>query len=79
MSTVAWVVGYVVQAAWWLWLARWGGARAVVGWRAALLLDTSAWRWNAETIALFAWLSLAASTLWFVLGLLEPAVRPFGP
>ena len=75
MSTEAWVAVYVVQVLWWLWLARWGGASAVQGWRAAWLLEFVAWRCDAEVIKLYAWLALAASTFWFVLGLFDPAVR----
>lgn len=75
MSVTAWVVIYIAQALWWLWLARWGGARTVEGWRAAWLLHPLAWRWNADGIKLFAWASLVASTFWFVLGLFEPAAR----
>jgi hypothetical protein len=79
MSTPAWVAVYVVQALWWIWLARWGGARAVKGWRAAWLLDPVASRWDADVIMVFAWLSLASSTCWFVLGLFEPGARLFHP
>jgi hypothetical protein len=77
MSTAAWIALYVVQVVWWLWLARWGGARVVQGWPASWLLSWVAWRWDAEVIVVFAWASLVASTCWFVLGLVEPAVRLF--
>jgi hypothetical protein len=75
LPTAAWVVLYVVQALFWLWLARWGGARSVQGWRAAWLLHPVAWRWDAEIIQLFAWLSLAASTVWLIIGLFDPRFR----
>ncbi len=75
MSTPAWTGLYVLDALFWLWLARWGGARSVEGWRAAWLLHPIAWRWDAEVIQLLAWLSLAGTTLWFVLGLVDPALR----
>lgn len=75
MSLPWWIGLYAVQALWWLWLARWGGDRTVQGLPAALLLHQVAWRWSAEGIRLFAWLSLLASTAWFVLGLIEPAAR----
>jgi len=79
MSTATWVVLYLLQALWWLWLARWGGARRVEGWLATLLLHPVAWKWDAELIRLFAWISLAATTAWFVLGLVEPAARAVAP
>jgi hypothetical protein len=75
MSTLAWIGLYGAQALFWLWLARWGGARSVQGWPAAWLLHPVAWRWDAEVIQLFAWLSLAGTTLWFVLGLFDPTLR----
>jgi hypothetical protein len=75
MSTGAWIALYVVQMLWWLWLARWGGARVVQGARAAWLLHPLAWRWDAEVIEFFAWLSILASTVWFVIGLIDPSHR----
>jgi hypothetical protein len=75
MSLPAWIAVYVVQALWWLWLARGGGASSVQGWPAAWLLHPVAWRWPSDVIKLFAWLSLAVSTLWFVVGLWDPRAR----
>jgi hypothetical protein len=51
----------------------------VEGWRAAWLLGPVASRWDADVIKVFAWLSLASSTCWFVLGLFEPGARLFHP
>lgn len=75
MSTPWWVALYVAQALFWLWIARWGGARSLHGWRAAFLLHWVAWRWDEEVIRLFGWLALGGTTLWFVIGLFEPAAR----
>jgi hypothetical protein len=77
MAVAMWVAVYVAQALFWLWLARWGGARSVQGWRAAWLLHPVAWRWDAKLIRVFAWLSFAASTVWFVVGLIDPGARFF--
>jgi hypothetical protein len=77
VSTLAWIALYIIQALWWLWLARWGGARSVQGWPSAFLVDPLAWRWDRDVIRLFAWLALAASTVWFVIGLFQPAARFF--
>jgi hypothetical protein len=79
MSTAVWVTLYVIQAVWWLWIARWGGARVLEGWRATLLVDPLAWRWDADMIKVFAWLSLLATTFWFLLGLVEPTARGLYP
>jgi hypothetical protein len=70
-----WILLYVSQAAFWLWLIRFRGANAIEGSWAALLLHPVAGRWSADGIRLFAWLSLITSTAWFVLGLIEPAAR----
>jgi hypothetical protein len=75
MHVGLWTLLYVVQAAFWLWLIRFRGANAVEGSWAAWLLHPVAWRWNADLIRFYAWLSLITSTGWFVLGLLEPAAR----
>lgn len=75
MSTPLWVAIYVVQALFWLWIARWGGAGAVHGWRAAFFFHWEAWRWDEEVIRFFAWLSLAGTTLWFALGMFDPSLR----
>ncbi len=79
MSTAVWVILYAIQAVWWLWVARWGGARVLEGWVAALMLEPLAWRWDADMIKVFAWLSLLATTLWFLLGLVEPIARGLYP
>jgi hypothetical protein len=77
MTTAAWIVLYVVNVIWWLWIARFGGARSIQGGWASWLLNPLAWRWDAEVVVLFAWLSLIGSTVWFVFGLFEPAARGF--
>lgn len=46
MATSWWVAGYALQALFWLWLARWGGAAWVHGWRAAVFVHWLAWRWD---------------------------------
>jgi hypothetical protein len=77
-STVGWIALYVVQAIWWLWLARGGGARFLdsygMGWLVAPVPP-----WNIEVIKLIAWLSLTGTTVLFVLGLADPAIRSLFP
>jgi hypothetical protein len=69
---------YLVQALWCLWLARGGGARWLhgdgMGWLVAPVPP-----WDVEVIRLIAWLSLAGSTVLFLLGLFDPTVRFFYP
>jgi hypothetical protein len=75
MGIGLWTLLYLVQAAFWVWIIRFRGANAVEGARATWLIHPVAWRWNAETIRFFAWLSLITSTGWFVFGLFVPAAR----
>ena len=75
-STATWIVIYVVQALWWLWLGGRGGSRWVHGWGIGWLIAPVP-PWDAEVIRVIAWVSFAGSTFWFVLGLVDPAVRPF--
>lgn len=75
VSTLAWCIIYLVQALFWLWLARWGGAHSIRGWPAEFLFAPGASRWEADVIRLVAWLALVASTSWFVVGLFDPRAR----
>jgi hypothetical protein len=68
-SIGAWIALYVVHTAWWLFVATRPGG--LPGW----LIDPLASRWSREAVKLFAWLWLVAGTLWFVLGIFDPAVR----
>jgi hypothetical protein len=76
MASWAWIALYVVQALFWLWIARWGGSHRLAGTlTSGLLLHVLAPRWSREGLELFAWLSLIGSSIWFVLGLLDPGLR----
>jgi hypothetical protein len=76
MSDLTWVGSYLVNILFWLWLIRWGGAERLEGtFTSGLLLSTFAPQWSADGIRLFAWLSLIASTVVFVIGLFQPEVR----
>jgi len=66
------------QLLFWLWIARWGGARRLEGtFASGFLVHLLAPRWTSEGLQLFAWLSIAASTFWFILGIFVPWARPF--
>lgn len=41
----------------------------------AAFVSIFAVRWNAEGIKLFCWISLIATTIWFVAGLAVPGLR----
>ena len=81
MSTGSWIALFVAQMLFWLWVARYGGARWLAGRTAALvlLIHPHAPRWGEEGLKLFGWLSLIASAAWFVLGLVDHDVRSLFP
>jgi len=81
MSTGSWIALFVAQMLFWLWVARYGGARWLAGRTAALvlLIYPHAPRWGEEGLKLFGWLSLIASAAWFVLGLADHDVRSLFP
>lgn len=72
MTTAFWIAAYALQALFWLWLARWRGAAWIRSWRPAFLPRWLAWPWDEEVIRVFAWLSLAATTLWIAVGVFDP-------
>ena len=76
MSLTAWIILYLGQLVFWVWVIRWGGAERLEGtFASGFLINYFATRWNADGIRLFAWLTLAAGTIWFVIGLFNPLVR----
>jgi hypothetical protein len=65
------IVVYVVQSVFLSWVIWGGGARTLVG----RTIHWLAPRWSEEGVKLYAGLLLAASTLWFLVGLAEPNLR----
>ncbi len=78
MAGWLWVVTYLVEMVFLLWIAKWGGASWLHGtFASGFLVDWIAPRWSLDGLKLFAWLSMAAATLWFIVGIFEPSVRYF--
>lgn len=76
MSTQSWVISYVVEVFFLLWLLRWGGARVLEGtFASGCLISFLTPTWSEEQIRLFALVALLASTAWFLLGLFQPEAR----
>jgi hypothetical protein len=76
MPLPPWIALYFLQLLLWLWLGWWGGASKAQG----TLLE----RWlfphrlaarGGGPLRLWAWLAVPASTVWFVLGLLDQTIR----
>lgn len=76
MSLTSWIIIYFVELLFWLWILRWGGATWLEGtFASGFLISIFAPRWSAEGIKLFALLTLIASTIWFIIGIIMPGVR----
>ncbi|NNF98655.1 MAG: hypothetical protein HKM93_04700 [Desulfobacteraceae bacterium] len=77
MSLSAWTILNIINALFWLWILRWGGARWLEGFKSALLIHWLTINWNAEQIRLYALLILVISIIWFVVGIFIPELRFF--
>ena len=76
MSIAGWVLGYVADLLFMLWIVRWGGARWLEGTLASgCLISWCAPRWSADGIRAFVLLSFIVSSIWFVIGLFVPEAR----
>lgn len=68
---------YASECLFTLWILRWGGAEWCAHFfRAIFIIDWFAGHWNAEQIKLYVLIVWFASTIWFALGLFNPALRP---
>ena len=76
MTVGYWLLSYALNAVFWLWILRWGGAERLEGtFTSGFLVNFLAPGWSAEGIKLFALLTLIFSTIGFVVGLFVPAAR----
>ncbi len=64
MSLAKWVAIYVVQAVFWVWLAREAGRDRP---RAPSRLSESLWRYDANVTRSFAWQALVFTTIGFLI------------
>lgn len=75
MSMKAWIIGYLVQLVFWIWVLRWGGAKMLEGSWIAWLLGISGVTWDEERVKFWAWVAVFTGTGAFVLGLFYPQLR----
>jgi hypothetical protein len=76
MTTTAWVVSFILNTLFWLWIARWGGAERLEGtFTSGCLVSIFARSWSADGIRLFAYVMLLAGTILFMTGLFQPEMR----
>jgi hypothetical protein len=76
VSLTAWIILYLIELLFWVWIIRWGGAeRLEDSFISGILINYFAPRWGAEGIKLFAWLAIIAGSGWFFAGLFYPEIR----
>jgi hypothetical protein len=70
MSLTWWVVTYLADLLFWLWVVRWGGAEKLEGtFSSGFLISILAPQWSEEGIKLFGYGAIVISTVLFVLGI----------
>jgi hypothetical protein len=75
-SLTGWIIIYLLDLLFWLWVVRWGGAEWLVGtFASGFLINFRAPLWDSDGIKLFGWLMLIISTILFVVGLFVPEMR----
>jgi hypothetical protein len=78
MSLIEWISLFAVELLFWLWIVKWGGAERLEGtFASGFLISILAPSWSAEGIKLFAWLTMIAGSIWFVIGLFYPDIRVY--
>ena len=75
MEDPVWVGMFVVDILFWLWIAKWGGAESLSGGTLGCLLLGWLSLLEEEHLKAIAWLMIACSTAWFIVGLIDPAAR----
>lgn len=76
MGYPAWILLFIANSVFCLWILRWGGAQWIEGWRAPFFLETWwSFSWSEEQIKFFVLLCWLGQTLWFLVGLFVPMAR----
>ena len=76
MSLTAWLLFYLADVAFLLWVVRWGGAEVLEGtFASGCLISWFAPRWSADGIKVFGWCALVAHTIGFIVGVFWPDFR----
>ena len=75
-----WTAIYLLQMAFWVWIAFFGGAQRLEGtFTSGFLVSIFALRWSADGIRLFAFIMLFISTISFGIGLFVEDYRLYMP
>jgi hypothetical protein len=76
MSTTYWIACHILNAAFWLWVLRFGGAEWLEGkFISGFLINYFAVEWSAEGIKFFAWVMLIIGGIGYLVGLFAPGLR----
>ncbi|XPF95286.1 hypothetical protein ACM9HF_04535 [Colwellia sp. RE-S-Sl-9] len=71
-----WILFYLFEVIFWLWIIRWNGAEWLEGTlTSGFLIHHFAPTWSADGIKLFVWIYFIAASIWFVVGIFQPSVR----
>jgi hypothetical protein len=78
MTIPSWILTYLIDLGFWLWVVRWGGAEWLEGTLSSgFLVNIFAPRWSADGIKLFGYGIIFISTIYFILGIFFPDFRHF--
>ena len=79
MSYPVWILLFVANSLFFLWVLRWGGAEWLEDWRFSLFFEwVPAFFWSAEQIKFYALLCWIGHLFWFLGGLFMPELRFYG-
>jgi len=74
MSLSSWIISYIIDLVFWLWVLLWGGAEfledSILGWLFFGYAES-----HAELIKLVGWIFLIFSTIFFIAGIFSPSFR----
>jgi hypothetical protein len=73
-----WLLAYLADMLFWIWVTRWGGAEKLEGtFASGFLISIFAAGWSARGIRVFGYGTMVVSTIFFILGLFSPGFRWF--
>ena len=78
MTLLSWILIYLIDLIFWVWIVKWGGAEWLEGTiKAEFLISIFASRWSVEGIKLFGYGIIIISTIIFILGIFISDFRQF--
>lgn len=75
MPLLLWILTYIVEMLFWIWIAFRGGAERLDGTWLANIVHLGASDWSPESMKLVAWFFMLTTTFWFIWGMVDPGMR----